>query len=176
MNYQSLQPIISRYFRSKGIGCEAHRTCDVVYSPFSETVGPDILRCTLIGEIKDDQELKRDLSSKYWSSWNSPNQQFGGKRKDYLLQNDLPSTIPNDGKTKGWIAVIFGQLEYYRKTVGLPDAWLIVENYTEYKTELEQALSFLKENNKINDYVSEIFEELGFIHIFYHIQARMLNQ
>ena len=79
----------------------------------------------------------------------------------------MPSTVPNDGKTKGWIAVIFGQLEYYRKAVGLPDAWLIVENYSAYNTELRQALFFLKEHNKINDCVSEIFEGLGFIHIFF---------
>lgn len=139
------------------------------FSPYGPTNGPDLLRCTLIGEIKDKIELDRDLSSKYWSSWNSPNQSHGGKTKEYILKNDLPKDIPKAGKTKGWIAVIFGQLNYQRKSVDLPDGWLIIEDYLNYSEELLEALEYLKQNNNILDFVTSEFEGIGIIHIFFTI-------
>jgi len=48
---------------------------------------------------------------------------------------------------------------------------LIVENYSEYDIELEQALSFLEKYHKINGYVSEEFEGLGFVNIFFSNEA-----
>lgn len=107
MKYANLQHIISKFFKTNGEVCDAQKGCEVSFSPWGSTCGPDLLRCTLVGEIKYKVELDRDLSSRYWSSWNSPNGSHGGKPKGYVLKNDLTEDIPQNGKTKGWIAVIF---------------------------------------------------------------------
>jgi hypothetical protein len=165
--YQHLQPTISSFFRSLGLGCEAQRNCEVVYSPFGKSNGPDLSRFTLVGEIKAKKELERDLPSRYWSSWNNPNTSHGGKAQGYRLSNDLPADIPAEGRTKGWIAVVFGQMNYQRSGAGLPDGWLIVEDYATYSRQLIEALEFLKDNNIIQDFLVSEYQGLGFVHVYY---------
>ena len=168
--YQHLQPTISSFFRSLGLGCEAQRSCEVVYSSFGRSNGPDLSRFTLVGEIKDKLELERDLSSRYWSSWNNPKASHGGKAQGYRLADDLPASIPTDGQIKGWIAVVFGQMNYQRTGAGLPDGWLIVEDYATFSNRLREALEYLKGNNKIRDFVISEYQGLGFVHVYYFEQ------
>jgi len=167
--YQHLQPTISSFFRSLGLGCEVQHSCEVVYSPFGASNGPDLSLFTLVGEIKNKVELERDLSSRYWSSWNNPNESHGGKPRGFRLADDLPAAtaIPTDGQTKGWIAVIFGQMNYQRTGAGLPDGWLIVEDYETFSNRLGEALEFLKSNNKIRDFLIAEYQGLGFVHVYY---------
>jgi len=139
----------------------------VVYSPFGTSNGPDLSRFTLVGEIKDKQELERDLPSRYWSSWNNPNASHGGKAQGYRLSEDLPATIPAYEQTKGWIAVVFGQMNYQRRGAGLPDGWLIVEDYATFSNRLGEALEFLKSNKNIRDFVISEYQGLGFVHVYY---------
>jgi hypothetical protein len=121
----------------------------------------------LVGEIKAKKELERDLPSRYWSSWNNPNTSHGGKAQGYRLSNDLPADIPAEGRTKGWIAVVFGQMNYQRSGAGLPDGWLIVEDYATYSRQLIEALEFLKDNNIIQDFLVSEYQGLGFVHVYY---------
>ena len=70
----------------------------------------------LVGEIKNETELNRDLGG-YWSSWNH-NQRFGGKDRNFKLRSILPEGVESlSSKVKGWIAVVFGQLKYWTQKV-----------------------------------------------------------
>ncbi len=145
MKYDKLRVSIKNFFsehRSKEL------LTDLTFSPYGEKCGPDIMRLTLVAEIKDKVELDRDLPSAFWSNWNSEKTAFGGKVKGYKLENDLPSELPADGKVKGWIATIFGQLRNYSVSANLPDGWLIIENYDDYKDTLLEALNFLSKTEK----------------------------
>lgn len=167
MKYQNLKPTIEKYFSE----C-LHESCTeplhgLAFSPYSEKHGPDIMRLTLVAEIKDEEELERDLSSHYWSSWNSPTQSFGGKKKGYKLQDDLPSPIPGDGNVRGWIATVFGQLRYYSLSANIADGWLIIENYDHHKTTLLEALHFLTNGERIKGYTLDQRDGIGFVRIFF---------
>lgn len=83
------------------------------------------------------------------------------------MADDLPADIPDDRQTKGWIAVIFGQMNYQRRSAGLPDGWLIVKDYETYSNQLGEALAFLKINKKIQDFLISTYQGLGFVHVYY---------
>jgi hypothetical protein len=119
----------------------------------------------MVGEIKNAGELDRDLPSKYWDDWNS-SQRFGGKTPDYRLAEHVPKDAATlDGKVQGWIAVVFGQLNHYRKKNSMPSGWLVFEDYDVYHASVKEALSYLKKNKKIQGYLTEEFKDVGFSEI-----------
>lgn len=159
-NYEHLDTSIRSFFRIKGL--------EVHIEP-SGTRGPDLRSfCgTAVGEIKHKTELGRDLKSNYWSHWNS-DRKFGGKSSDYQIANDFDSLVYElSGEIRGWIAVIHGQLNHYRKTDHLDAGWLIIENIKDYEFSLKDTLNYLISNKKISNYTIEILSDLGFIEIVY---------
>lgn len=74
-----------------------------------------------------------------------------------------PATL--DGKVQGWIAVVFGQLNHYRKKNSMPSGWLVFEDYDVYHSSVKEALSYLKKNKKIQGYLTEEFKDVGFSEI-----------
>lgn len=54
-----------------------------------------------------------------------------------------------------------------RNEVRIPDGWLIVEDYATYSRQLIEALKFLKDKNKIQDYQISEYQGLGFVHVYY---------
>lgn len=86
-HYDHLSSNINQYFKSKGmdITIEAHGSRGVDLEGINGTI--------LSGEIKHAVELARDLNSRYWSSWNSVNQKFGGKKTGFQLRSLLPKAV-----------------------------------------------------------------------------------
>ena len=159
-NYEHMENSIKSFFKKKGL--------EVHLEP-NGTRGPDLRSIcgNAVGEIKHKIELDRDLSSNYWSHWNS-DRQFGGKSSDYQIANDFDSLVNElSGEIRGWITVIHGQLNHYRKTDHLDSGWLIIENIMDYESYLKDTLNYLISNNKIVKYKIEKFSEVGFIEIVY---------
>lgn len=159
-NYLHIETSIKSFFRIKGL--------EVHLEP-NGTRGPDLRSfCgNAVGEIKHRTELERDLRSSYWSHWNS-NRRFGGKSSDYQIANDFDSSVYElSGKIRGWITVIHGQLNHYRKTDHLDSGWLIIENIIDYESSLKDTLNYLISNKKITKYKVEKLSDLGFIEIVY---------
>lgn len=107
--------------------------------------GPDVrgLGYPLVGEVKHETELQRDLHSKFWKDWNS-SQRFGGKTAEYHLADHLPGgTDLLSDHARGWLAVIWGQLRYMVRDAGLSDGWIIYENHNMFEQSLLEATSYL---------------------------------
>jgi len=159
-HYSHLETAIRDFFAKKGISVELE--------PHGSR-GPDIeSTCgTVVGEVKHALELGRDLGSFYWSSWNS-NQSFGGKTPSYHIEDDfkqIPSQLSNEAK--GWVAVVYGQLNHYRRTKRLDEGWLVFEKYSEYSESLVEALNFLSSEHKIKKHRLLQHNGLGFTQIWY---------
>ena len=158
-HYKHLEQMIRDYFATKGI--------QVAIEPYASR-GPDLEGTNgakLIGEIKHSKELARDLPKKFWSDWNSE-QSFGGKTTDYRLTHDLPKEAADlKGEVRGWIAVIYGQLNHYRKRGGLNEGWLVFEDHSRYQNSLNNALVFLAKSGKISDFAIAEYKDLGFAKI-----------
>lgn len=159
-HYNHLEKAIVSFFKERGI--------DVEIEP-SGSRGPDVrgINFPLVAEIKHDLELSRDLHSKYWSDWNSV-QEFGGKTSDYRLVKHLPHGVDRlSGDTRGWLAVIWGQLRYMVKSARLTEGWIICENYPFFELSLFEALGFLITNLLV--YIGEIEHRgnIGFYQIRY---------
>ncbi|HQH16834.1 MAG TPA: hypothetical protein PKZ86_06840 [Smithella sp.] len=158
-HYEHLKNNITTYFKAKGI--------DVVLEP-SGSRGPDVagINAPLVGEVKHEKELARDLHSFYWSSWNSTKQKFGGKTIDYRLVEHVPNDVASlSDRAKGWIAVIYGQLKYIARNSCLSEAWVIYENHCLYEASLLEAIRCLYAHNLITADSPEHIENVGFIRI-----------
>jgi hypothetical protein len=154
-HYTHLETAIRDFFAKKGIKVELE--------PHGSR-GPDIESAcgTVVGEVKHATELDRDLRSFYWSSWNS-DQSFGGKTSSYHIVDDFkksPSQLSSEAK--GWITVVYGQLNHYRRSKGLDEGWLVFEKYSEYKKPLIEALQFLSSERKIKNHSLSEHSSLGF--------------
>lgn len=158
-HYDHIAPIIHQYFKRKGM--------TVAIEPHG-TRGPDLKGINgtiMVGEIKNQTELLRDLRS-YWSSWNS-NQSFGGKKKDFKLRSILPATVEAlSSFTKGWIATIYGQLKYPTEKGNLTEGWLVYEGFS-FENSLLEALNFLSQHNFTRNDKPEHLDNLGFVKILY---------
>jgi hypothetical protein len=157
-HYAHLETPIREFFAKKGITIELE--------PHGSR-GPDIeSTCgTTVGEVKHAAELDRDLRSFYWSSWNS-DQSFGGKISSYHIADDFkksPSQLSSEAK--GWITVVYGQLNHYRRSKGLNEGWLVFEKYSEYRNLLIEALQFLSSERKIRKHSLCEHGGLGFTQI-----------
>lgn len=157
-HYEQLWPIVARYFSDLGI--------QVVLEPHGSR-GPDIESDGLIkivGEIKSDAELKRDLTG-YWSQWNS-HQRFGGKTSDYRLSTAFPQSCRDlNASIRGWLSVIYGQLRHYCTKAEVNEGWLIVENVVEHGSRLNEALAYLSSQRCMKILNSETFQGIGFIKV-----------
>ncbi len=160
-HYEHMKSIILEFFRSKGM--------EVAIEPHGSR-GPDlegIHGTEMVGEIKDAEEERRDLRS-YWSSWNSPRQRFGGKTLQFQLKSVLPPDVENlPSAVKGWIAVVYGQMNYGRKRAALDSGWLVFEGHREYEPDLFTALGFLKIHDLIRYQPIEHRGDIGFVQIQY---------
>ncbi len=160
-HYDHLAPVIHKYFQSKDM--------KVVIEPHGSH-GADLegMDGTLmIGEIKNETELNRDLGG-YWSSWNSQNQKFGGKNQNFELRSVLPDGVEFlSSKTKGWIAVIYGQLKYRVQRAGLVEGWVVYENYSVFESTLLEALNFLNQHSITFNDIPEHLKEVGFVKVTY---------
>ena len=159
VHYKHLEKTINEFFAKKGM--------KVVIEPHG-SYGADLEGTDgtqMVGEIKNVGELARDLPSTYWKDWNST-QRFGGKTPEYRLAEHVPADAANlDGKVQGWIAVVFGQLNHYRKKNSMPSGWLVFEDYGVYHASLKEALSYLKKNKKIQGLSTEEFKDVSFSEI-----------
>lgn len=160
-HYDHISGIIVDFFRKKGmeILIEPHGSRGV------DIEGAD--RGTLVGEIKHADELHRDLGSVYWSAWNSDKTSFGGKKANFQLRSILPHDVERieDGRVKGWIAVVFGQLRAWVKKAGLKEGWVVYEDYPEFEPSLLAASDYLRKNRLIGFDKPEHSGRLGFLHI-----------
>ena len=160
-HYKRLEPIITKYFGRKGISVaiEPHGSQSADLEGTGNTL--------LAGEIKHVHELRRDLPNKFWRDWNST-QSFGGKISNYLLNGDLQlRESDHDGCTLSWIAVIYGQLNHYRRKQSLRMGWLVFEGFAEFYHGLQTALSVLRALGKIEAFSIEEFDGLGFVKIVF---------
>jgi hypothetical protein len=160
-HYDHLAPVIHKYFQSKGmeVSIEPHGSQGADLEGINGTL--------MIGEIKNETELNRDLGG-YWSSWNSPGQQFGGKDRSFELRSVLPDGVDFlSSKAKGWIAVIFGQLKYHTQKAGLSEGWLVYESYSLFESSLLKALSFLGQHSLTFNDVPEHRKGVGFVKVRY---------
>jgi hypothetical protein len=122
-HYEHLRNTIVAFFKAKGI--------DVELEP-SGSRGPDVVgvNTTLVGEVKHEKELCRDLHCAYWTNWNSTKQKFGGKTLEYRLAEQTPDGVEDlSDRAKGWTAVVYGQMKYMARDAGLSEAWVVYENY-----------------------------------------------
>ena len=157
-HYEHMQETILAFFSSKGI--------EVEIEP-SGSRGPDVrgVNTTLVGEVKHETELCRDLHCKYWKDWNST-QHFGGKTTDYRLADHLPAgAVKFDDNVRGWLAVLWGQLRYMVRDAGLAEGWIIYENYYSFEHSLLEATSFLAGQSLICADVPEHSDNVGFCKI-----------
>jgi len=158
-HYEHLRDIITTFFKAKGI--------DVELEP-SGSRGPDVVgtNATLIGEVKHEKELVRDLHSFFWSSWNSSKQKFGGKTFEYRLVEHLPDDVNNlSDRAKGWIAVIYGQMKYMARNLGVSEAWIVYENHLLFEYSLQEAMLFLSSHNLSVADNPEHIDHVGFMRI-----------
>ncbi len=118
----------------------------------------------VVGEIKHEAELRRDLQSKYWSDWNS-SQSFGGKTPGYRLASELPNTERLSPKARGWVATIYGQLNNYRRCHCLSTGWLMIESPSRFRDSLLDATHFLESAEKIDTGPLLQLQNVGFIEI-----------
>lgn len=144
-HYDHISGTIIDFFKKKGT--------EVLIEPHGSR-GLDIKSAdgtSLVGEIKHAVELRRDLGSVYWSAWNSSKTSFGGKTADFQLRSILPNDIERieEGRVKGWIAVVFGQLRAWVRKAGLRDGWLVYEDPTEFEPSLLAAVGYLKKHRLI---------------------------
>ncbi len=159
-HYDHIDSIITDFFKKMRF--------DVVIEP-SGSRGPDIIdkNKRLVGEIKSEAEIERDLRG-YWSQWNSEKTSFGGKTKDYLLSQHLPQEVVSlSMEAKGWIAVIYGQLRHYVNTYHLSEGWLIYEGNTAFGRGLSEAVNFLSKKGFIKSNAPEQIGNIGFMKITY---------
>lgn len=155
-HYQHLETKIIKYFRNKDL--------EILIEPHGSQ-GADIESVcgSVIGEIKHAEELARDLKSFYWSAWNSKNQSFGGKTKDYRLKDDFVGSVDSlIGEVKGWIAVIYGQLRYYCQKNFVSEGWIIYEEYSLYRPSLDEAIKLLYSESMISFSHIEEYKNIGF--------------
>jgi hypothetical protein len=160
-HYDHLGLVIHRFFQSKGMKVliEPHGSRGADLEGTDGTI--------MIGEIKNEAELNRDLGG-YWSSWNSKSQQFGGKDQNFQLRSVLPDGVEVlSSQTKGWIAVIFGQLKYRVRKAGLTEGWVVYENYSLFESTLFEALNFLNQHNLTFNDVPEHLKGVGFVRVIY---------
>lgn len=157
-HYKHLEAIIIEFFKNKGVS--------IILEPHGSR-GADIesLCRTVIGEIKHADELDRDLKSSYWSLWNS-SQSFGGKSSKYRIASDFSRNVSKlDDEVRGWLAVVYGQLNYYRQRESLSKGWIVFEKYNKYNNSLNKALDFLMRESKIISFSGVGFKGLGFFSI-----------
>lgn len=119
--------------------------------------GPDIVGHhadgkLVIGEIKSQKEIIRDLGG-YWSQWNS-DRSFGGKTKDYKLKVNYCDkgyglTSPS---SKGWVAVIDGQLRGYCEKAGIMRGVLVIENFPVFENDIRRAIEYLSTHSRVIGY------------------------
>lgn len=160
-HYDHLEVSIRDFFTSQGV---------VVSIEPQGARGPDLVGYgsqQIVGEIKHRVEIKRDVPTKFWNDWNSATQSFGGKTTGYKLADDLPEDVKElPSTTRGWVAVIFGQMRYQARTAGLNGAWLVVEGQT-YRSELVEALQFLTSHKLIKHDGLTDRDMLGFVRVQY---------
>ncbi len=113
--------------------------------------GPDIENMPgvhpLVGEIKHEKELQRDLQSAFWSNWNNPGLSFGGKPKGYVLRDveSLDRAVAGlSAPALGFVATVMGQLKHYVRSAGLDEGWLVIENHSHWERPLREALDALR--------------------------------
>jgi hypothetical protein len=131
--------------------------------------GPDIESDNgeLVGEIKHAKELARDLRKKFWADWNS-SQSFGGKTNDYRLACEFSNGAASvRGEAQGWLAVIYGQLNYYRRTNRLSEGWLVYEEPGKYLSSIQDAAAVMKREDKVRNMDIEEVSGLGFCRVIY---------
>lgn len=158
-HYEHLKGIIVAYFEAKGI--------DVVLEP-SGSRGPDVvgITTTLIGEVKHEKELVRDLHSAYWSNWNSTKQKFGGKSLEYRLAEHVPDDVEYlSDRAKGWVAVVYGQMKYMARKSGVSAVWIVYENHCSFESSLLEATTFLSAYNLIAADNLDHIDNVGFMRI-----------
>ena len=160
-HYEHLADTIREFYAEMGI---------VITLEPQGSRGPDLTGSgsqQIVGEIKHGLEIKRDVPTKFWNDWNSSTQSFGGKTTSYKLAEDLPDEVKAlPGETRGWIAVIFGQMRYQARTAGMNGAWLVVEGQT-YRSELLEALRFLTSRKLIKHGDLTDRNVLGFVRVQY---------
>lgn len=142
------------------------RNIDVAIEP-SGSRGPDVggINAPLVGEVKHETELSRDLHGKFWKDWNSM-QRFGGKTSEYRISEHLPGGTEFLGdEARGWLAVIWGQLQYMVKDAGLSEGWIIYENYYSFEQSFLEAVSFLSGHSLIYADTPEHYDNIGFCKI-----------
>jgi hypothetical protein len=160
MRYAHLEIPIRRYFGTHNISVaiEPHGSHDADLVSDCETV---------VGEIKHGIELRRDLTTKYWNDWNSANT-FGGKHSQYRLANDLPDAQNQLNRPAlGWAAVIFGQLNHYRRKHGLSEGWVIFENPSSYHSSFMDAVNFLHSIGRVDLISFDEHENVGFARLYF---------
>lgn len=160
-HYDHLASVIHKYYRSKGmeVSIEPHGSQGADLEGINGTI--------MVGEIKNETELNRDLGG-YWSSWNSLGQQFGGKDRNFQLRSVLPNGIELlSSQAKGWISVIYGQLKYRAQKAGLTEGWLVYENYSLFEFTLLEALNFLNQHNLTFNDIPEHLKGVGFVRVMY---------
>jgi hypothetical protein len=152
------------FFREKGI--------DVEVEP-SGSRGPDIQgkNRDLVGEVKHEKELFRDLHCKYWTDWNSTRQKFGGETCAYRLAEHVPVGFDRLGeRAKGWVALISGQLYYTTRAAKLNAGWIVYENYFSFEASLMEAVSFLIRRSFLKANWPEHRKNVGFLRVAYVTQ------
>jgi hypothetical protein len=159
-HYEHIQDAIVAFFAAKGV--------EVEIEP-SGSRGPDVrgVNTVLVGEVKHETELRRDLHCKFWKDWNST-QHFGGKTTDYRLAEHLPTGADRlDDNVRGWLAVIWGQLRYMVKDAGLSEGWIVYENHYSFEQSLLEATAFLAGNSLLYADSPEHQDNIGFCKMTY---------
>ena len=158
-HYEHMRDEIERFFKTKGF--------EIALEP-SGSRGPDIvgINMPLVGEVKHERELCRDLHCAFWTNWNSTKQKFGGKTLDYRLADNVPDEAESlSDRAKGWVAVIYGQLKYMAIDAGVAEAWIVYENYYSFESSLVEASGFLSQHNLILADLPEHEANVGFMKI-----------
>lgn len=159
-HYEHMTESIFAFFKAKGI--------DIEVEP-SGSRGPDVrgVNIPLVGEVKHERELCRDLHCKFWKDWNST-QHFGGKTADYRLAEHLPAGADMlADNVRGWLAVLWGQLRYMVQDEGLSEGWVVYENYYSFEQSLLEATAFLAGHSLIYADNPEHQDNVGFCKITY---------
>lgn len=157
-HYEHISENILSFFKELNV--------DVAIEP-SGSRGPDVygIGTPLVGEVKHEAELHRDLHGKFWKDWNSA-QRFGGKTTEYRLADHLPEGAESlSDDARGWLAVLWGQLRYMVKDAGLSEGWIIYENYYSFEQSLLDATSFLAMHSLIYVETPQHNDTVGFYKI-----------
>ena len=134
--YSRLEDILESHYGSRGIDI----TVDPRGRGMPDIVGHDADGNAFVGEIKSSVEAGGSASS-WWSYWSAPGRDL---RANY--DSDISQL---SAEARGWCAVIDGQLRKYCLKFDILKGDLIVEDGISLESAIDQALAFLKSENRI---------------------------